>query len=148
MPSPIGRRLAPVMFSLAGALEKLLLTAWAGAAWFAGFYAAPRLFAFLPPAEAGNLAGELLSGVFFLALAALGWCLLRLVAGPARRLDVVLVVVALAIALCNELVLHPWIEALRDTLPRDPRFGMAHGISVVLYLVNAVLAAALVLRRR
>lgn len=137
---------------LPSAVEMLLLCAWAGGAWFAGFVAAPQLFDLMPPAQAGTVAGRFFSAVFWLSLPALVFSLWRIRREPfsrARRVDTGLVMLALAISLLNEWALHPWINALReDDVLRATWFGVAHGASTVLYLVNGLLAAAIVLRRR
>ncbi len=136
----------------AAAVEYLLLVAWAGGAWFAGLVAAPQLFTMMPSAQAGNVAGMMFHSVFWLALAALGYCLVRVLWKriPGRwRVDSGLVSLALLLVLVNEVALHPWIAAMRDgALPRERWFGIAHGTSSVLYLLTCLLAVVILLRRR
>lgn len=132
-------------------VETLLLCAWAGGAWFAGLIAAPQLFRVLPSAQAGTVAGLLFTSVFWLSLPAISVSLGRVLVDRhhnAWRLDAVLLAAALAASLTIELVLHPWIAAMRSgAMPRDAWFGIAHGASSILFLTNCLIAAVLVVRR-
>jgi hypothetical protein len=56
--------------------------------------------------------------------------------------------IAAANALAVELVLHPWIAAMREeTTSRGAWFAVAHGASSLLFLVNCLLAVVILLRR-
>ncbi len=134
------------------AFERLMLCAWAGGAWFAGFVVAPQLFSVMPPSQAGTLAGTLFTAVFWLSLPALGFSLLvvgRDARSRARRITLGLLLSALALSVINEWVLHPWITAMREDMAARGRwFGTAHGLSSAIYFINCGLAAAIVVRRR
>ncbi len=130
--------------------EVLLLTAWAGAAWFAALFVAPQLFGMLPPEQAGNVAGMMFRSVFWISLPALAWCLAQVARSPAAtaRLDRWLVAGAIAISLLLGLVLQPHVASMRvGTTPPGPGFAIAHGAASALFLVNCMLAAVILLRR-
>ncbi|GJL81968.1 MAG: hypothetical protein DHS20C01_16020 [marine bacterium B5-7] len=132
-------------------IELLLLSAWAGAAWFSGFIIAPQLFSILPLSQAGNIAGMMFTSVFWLSLPALAFSLYRVSASKgrgSRRIDLLLLTIAFINTALNELVLHPWINAMRVADgPRDAWFGPAHGTSSILFFTNCLVAAVLLVRR-
>ena len=137
----------------------ILITAWAGSLWTVGYLVAPTLFATLSDrALAGTIAGAMFRTEAWLS-AACGVLLLCLYAvgtdvEPARRKAQMLTVAGmLACAAISHLGLQPMMAALRegvaggamDTAARS-RFGMLHGVSMGLYLIQSVLALLLVLR--
>ncbi len=133
------------------AAEVLLLTAWVGGMWFAGLLAAPRLFAELPPQQAGDVAGTLFTLVFWLGLPAMAVSATRVYfersAARPLRLEMAVLATMLLFALIIELLLHPLIAGMRESGERGALFGIAHGASSLLYLGNCLLGALLVVRR-
>jgi hypothetical protein len=115
----------------------------------------PALFATVPPASAARVVGRVLpvldgAGLLLgLAAVALG------ASGRAGRAALVLGAVLAVLAAASLFVVTPEIASIRratgDALshlpPTDParrRFGMLHGLSTVLFGLQAVMAVALV----
>ena len=137
----------------------LLITAWAGSLWTVGYLVAPMLFATLTDrALAGTIAGSMfraeawlsaVCGVLLLCLYAVG----RDVEPQRRKAQMLTVVGMLVCVAISHLGLQPMMAALRegavggvmDAAARS-RFGMLHGVSMGLYLIQSVLAVALVLK--
>jgi len=149
----------------AGLLEKIrLLVAvlWAGSLWTVGYLVAPTLFATLSDRVlAGTIAGAMFHAEAMLSLGcALALLVLLKLATPdwpPRRRRTMLALVA-AMALCtvvSHFVLQPMMAELRaaagpggvmESAARS-RFGMLHGVSSVLYLVQSFLAGWLILKQ-
>ena len=138
--------------------HRLLLVAFLGALALFATTVTPALFATVPPAIAARVVGRVLPVLDAVGLA-LG--LAAVVLGATRRSGraaVVLGGVLAALAAASLFLVTPEIagirratgEALSHLPPGDPtrrRFGMLHGISTVLFGLQAVLAVALVALR-
>ena len=141
-------------------LRLLLTTLWAGSLWTVGYVAAPTFFATLPDRMlAGTVAGNLFRveawlsmacGVLLLALYGLAREL------PNRRTLLWLAMAMLACTLVGYFGIQPYMAALKAAAGPEgvmegatrARFGMLHGVASAIYLVQSVLAVALVLKQR
>ncbi|MGE5650699.1 DUF4149 domain-containing protein [Noviherbaspirillum sp. UKPF54] len=148
---------------LAAPARLLIATLWAGSLWTIGYLVAPTLFATLDDKVlAGSIAGSLFRIEAWLSV----FCatvLLALAAGmtgphsgkPGRRLSWI-VAGMLACTVIGYFGLHPYMAALKEAvgpggvMAADARtqFGILHGISSAFYLVQSLLAIALVLAVR
>jgi len=110
----------------------LLITLWAGSLWAIGYVAAPTLFATLfDRVLAGTAAGYLLRSEAWLSMA-VGLILLGLIAlskdvTQGRRKLLLAIVVSMLVG-------------------DGARFGMLHGMSMVFYLIQSLLAGVLVIK--
>lgn len=147
------------MKKFADALARLLATSWAGGLWAIGYIAAPVLFAAQPDRMlAGMLAGKMFSAIALLGMAAGAYLLAYLAANSGKgalRLPVFWIVAAmLLLALIMQFYLQPAIAGLKaQVAPQDVmqsavavQFKMLHGVSSILYLVQSLLGAALVIK--
>lgn len=142
----------------------LLATIWAGSLWAVGYLVAPILFGTLEDKVlAGTIAGNLFQAEAWLSLV----CGLLLVLLCKLTVDkifaneckvvLLLVVSMLTCTLVGYFALHPYMLDLRIVM-RDAvgpaltaaktRFGLMHGFSSVMYLLESLLAAALILKIR
>jgi hypothetical protein len=134
----------------------LVATLWAGSLWTVGYLVAPTLFATLSDRVlAGTVAASMFRSEAWLSIAcALAMPVLLVLA---RELDAkrrrLLVVLALAMLVCTLVVhfgLQPMMAELRTGGVMEPagqtRFGILHGMSSVIYLVQSVLAGVLVIK--
>lgn len=144
------------------ARARLLVAAlWAGSLWTIGYVVAPTLFLSLHDnVQAGMIVGFLLRTEAWLSIA----CAIILCAmvwfsslEPERKRTLGLVIVGmLACALVIYLGLQPAMAQLRDAAgaaglkgtPEGRTFGMLHGVSQLVYLVESVLAGALLVKLR
>jgi len=141
---------------MALAKVRLLVAAlWAGSLWAVGYLVAPTLFATLGDRVlAGSIAGSMFHAMAMLSLGcgvAMG---LLLWTGtrdwqPKRRRTVLLIIVAMVMCtVASHFGLQPMMAELRATGLADEavksRFGMLHGISSCIYLVQSLLAGWLV----
>jgi hypothetical protein len=141
---------------MALAKVRLLVAAlWAGSLWAVGYLVAPTLFATLSDRTlAGTIAGNMFHAMAMLSLGcgvAMG---LLLWLGtrdwqPKRRRTVLLIIVAMVMCtVASHFGLQPVMAELRATGLADAavksRFGMLHGVSSVIYLVQSLLAGWLV----
>lgn len=147
--------------SLVGGLRVLLVTLWVGSLWTVGYLAAPTLFATLPDRLlAGTIAGSLFRVEAWLSVAC-GLSLLLLFLADRRferrRSCIVLVVLMLVCVSVGYFGLQPFMAELRATAAANggvmteaarARFGLLHGVASVIYLVQGLLGAVLVLRVR
>jgi hypothetical protein len=138
--------------------HRLLLVAFLGAVALFATTVTPTLFATVPPSVAARVVGRVLPVLDAVGLA-LGLTAVAL--GATRRSGraaVVLGGVLAALAAASLFVVTPEIASIRratgDSLshlpPTDPsrrRFGMLHGLSTVLFGLQAVMAVALVALR-
>jgi hypothetical protein len=140
----------------------LVAVFWAGSLWTVGYLVAPTLFATLhDSALAGLIVGSLLRSEAWVSIicAALLFVLVS-VAGTMdavhkRRLNI-LVGVMVACALAIYLGVQPAMAALKEAAgatqmrqaPQWTQFAILHGVSQLLYVVESVLAAVLVIRMR
>lgn len=142
----------------------LIATLWAGSLWTVGYLVAPTLFATLSDSMlAGTIAGKLFRIEAWISVAS-SFALILLVrvgmnegATKARKHVTWLVLGMLVCTLIGFFALQPLMSALRDAAAlaggvMDPeartRFGILHGVSSSFYLVQSLLAVALVLKIR
>jgi len=138
--------------------HRLLLVAFLGALALFATTVTPALFATLPPGSAARVVGRVLPVLDWAGLL-LGLAAVALGAtGRSGRAAVVLGAVLAVLAAASLFVVTPEIARIRqatgDALshlpPIDParrRFGMLHGLSTVLFGLQAVMAVALVALR-
>ena len=141
-------------------LASTLLVLWVGGAWTTGYLAAPTLFGELSGNRqlAGNLAGVLFERMAWIGIVAGVYLLLHRFArsgfATLRTGFFWLVVAMLALTLVGQFGVQPVLQGLKDqALPRAvmesvfaDRFRTWHGVSSILYLVNSLLALALIWR--
>jgi len=144
----------------AAGLYALLLAVWAGGLWTVG-WVVPVLFANLQTLVAGNIAAQLFTWLSWGGLVCgAGLIALRVWALPAQgRRSRDRVLWALGLMLLLTVVGHFGLGAVMEDLRRQAaplsisesplrgQFGMLHGISSTLYLIQAVVAIVLVWRR-
>jgi len=146
---------------IAAGLFVLCVTLWAGALWTIGFIVAPTLFAALPDrALAGDLAGRLFALTGWLGLGCGAYLLIFLLMRDGRRAwrsgCLWLVLVMLGCTLASQFGIQPLLASLKaQAWPREvmqsvmrDRFATWHGISSIVYVVQSLLAVALVLLAR
>ncbi|WP_395407290.1 DUF4149 domain-containing protein [Pseudoduganella sp. UC29_106] len=141
---------------MALAKVRLLVAAlWAGSLWAVGYLVAPTLFATLSDRTlAGSIAGSMFHVEAMVSLGcgvAMG--VLLWLATPAwtpkrRRTALLLIVAMVMCTVASHFGLQPMMAELRATGLVDEavksRFGMLHGISSSIYLVQSLLAGWLV----
>lgn len=141
---------------------RLLLAAlWAGSVWAVSYLAAPSAFAALDSTGAGNVVAIMLTRSAWLAIALA--VLLALLTARASDLDARrrrwlygLVGGMLACSLVVYLGLQPMMAAIREAAgpagvrasPQWGTFAALHGASQVLYLIESILGALLVVKSR
>ncbi|MBC7778972.1 MAG: DUF4149 domain-containing protein [Proteobacteria bacterium] len=143
------------------ALYWVAIAAWAGSLWTIGFVVAPTLFGTLDDrALAGRLAGVLFDRGAWIgigcALYILSFRFVRFGSSAFRHAVVWITLAMLALILVGKFGVQPILAGLRDqALSREiaetvfrQRFGTWHGVSSVLYVVQSVLALALVTLQR
>lgn len=141
-------------------LALLLATLWAGALWMTGL-TAYILFDMLPDQIlAGNIAGKLFVIVSYIGLAS-GFYLLiqRLMANGTRALKQLffwVVLLMLVLVLAGHFGIQPILQHLKtQALPQDvmksvyaSAFKTWHGVAGIVYVVECLLAAVMVLKVR
>jgi hypothetical protein len=142
-------------------LRLLLAALWAGSVWAVSYLAAPSAFAVLDSTQAGNVVATMLTREAWLAivlallLAVLVWRAADL--DPKRRRWLYwLIGGMLGCSLAVYLGLQPMMAAIREAagpggVRASPQWGMfaaLHGVSQVLYLVESILGAILVVKSR
>ncbi len=137
----------------------LLVTIWAGSVWSLGYLVAPVLFATLADrALAGSIAGSMFRVGAYVSLACAGLLLTLLWIDrtwSSRRSALRLVAAMLGCVLIGYFGLQPAMAALREAAgpggvmegATRMHFGILHGLSSLIYLVQSVLAVALVMKR-
>lgn len=146
------------MRRLAESFYLLATTAWVGGMWAVGYLVAPALFAHLGDRQqAGVMAGHLFGMMAWLGLAAASYIvlflLIRLRAQAFRLLPFWLALLLASLVAAGHFGIQPIIVQLKaDAWPRDvmesvmrDRFVAWHGVSSILYLLQSVLGAGLVL---
>jgi hypothetical protein len=129
----------------------LLVTLWAGSLWTVGYLVAPTLFATLSDRVlAGMIAGSMFRTEAWLSLACgvtlIGLLFVSKDVTEQRRKTLVLVVVGMLLCtLVSHFGLQPIMAAMREAGDRST-FGMLHGVSMMLYLVQSLLAVFLVVK--
>jgi hypothetical protein len=147
---------------LADAAFLLLLTAWTGGFWIIGYLAVPALFAALADNRplAGVLAGGLFERMGWLGLAC-GFLIavqtaLRLRAAAWRSVFFWGVLVALLLTAVAQFGIQPLMVQMKAAVapldvmasPLRDRFVAWHGVSSILYLLQSLIAAGLVIGSR
>jgi hypothetical protein len=143
-------------------LRLLVAVFWAGSLWTIGYLVAPTLFATLhDSALAGTIVGSLLVREAWVSIACAA--LLFILVSTAGALDAVqkrrllsVIGVMAACALAIYLGVQPAMAALKEAAggmpmrqsPQWTQFAILHGVSQLLYVVESVLAAVLVVRMR
>ena len=147
------------MKNLSQHLATLAITAWVGGLWVIGYLAVPVLFYTQPDRElAGELAGEMFIRLGYLGIVC-GMYLLIQHAGMHGRAVLRqrlfwVVAVMLLFTLVLQFCIQPVMADLKEqALPLDVmhsemagRFKMLHGVSSVIYLMESLLGAFLVIK--
>lgn len=126
----------------------LITTAWVGSLWTTGYLVAPTLFKTLPDtALAGTVAGHLFQvEAWFSVVCAM--VLMGLARYQGARIPK-LIPGMLGCTVLGYFALHPFMAHLRELGLTDPdvkwQFGVLHGLSSGIYLMQSVLGAMLVL---
>ena len=147
------------MKNLAHHTASLAITAWVGGLWAIGYIAMSILFRAQPDKQlAGLLAGQMLTVMGYIGIVCGTYLLLyRLaISGKAAVREWVfwLAAAMLAITLLLQFGIYPLMADLKlqahspDVMQSAlaPRFKMWHGISSILYLVESLFGAALVIK--
>jgi hypothetical protein len=142
-------------------LRILLITFWAGSLWTVGYVVAPVLFSTLADRTlAGTLAGAVFRTQAWISLVC-GVVLLAFMwtdkGNPSRSLLIKCVISMLACTVIGYFGLQPYMAELRTIAAQlggimddamRARFGWLHGAASVIYLVQSLLAVALVVKSR
>ena len=145
-----------------GKLRLLVAVIWAGSLWTVGYLVAPTLFATLSDRMlAGTIAGSMFHVEALLSLGCAAALLVLLRFGTegwtSQRRRTVLALIA-AMTLCtvvSHFGLQPMMAELKAAAgpggvmesAGKERFGMLHGISSMIYLVQSALAGWLILKQ-
>ena len=138
---------------LAAKARALLITLWAGSLWTIGYVVAPTLFATLPDRVlAGAIAGSMFTSGAWISLACGGaligvLAISKDVSAQQRKVLYIVVLAMLAVLLANHFGLRP-VMADAKAAGDKARFGMLHGVSMLMYLAQSVLAVVLVVKNR
>jgi len=137
---------------------RLIAVLWVGSLWTVGYLVAPTLFATLSDrVQAGTIAGSMFRVEAWLSIfcAVVQIVLLRSRSSASRngRRMQVLVLSMLAATLVSHFALQPLMASLREAagptgvMAPDVKmqFGILHGISSAIYLLESVLGVALLL---
>lgn len=143
------------------AARMLVAAFWAGALWVLGYVAAPAVFGIASGPLAGDIVGAFLRRMAWISIACAVLMLVLVRLSPdldsgQRRSLSLLVLAMLACALVMFVGLQPAMAALRAgagpagirVSPQWTQFAVLHGVSQLFHLIEAVLAALLVLRSR
>jgi hypothetical protein len=146
---------------LATRARLLVAALWAGSLWTIGYVVAPTLFLSLHDnVLAGTIVGFLLrtEGWLAIACAVILYGLVRFSdIEPARKRTLGLLIVGmLACALVIYVGLQPAMANLKEAAgtaglkgtPEGRQFGILHGVSQLVYLVESVLAGVLLVKLR
>jgi hypothetical protein len=139
----------------------LIATLWVGSLWAIGYLAAPTLFTTLPDrALAGTIAGSLFRSESWLS----GTCGVLLLilqslqnerAVIDQRKELRLIATMLACTLIGYFALQPFMASLREvaaaaggvmTPDAKLQFGILHGASMGIYLIESLLGVVLILK--
>jgi len=145
-----------------GKLRLLVAVIWAGSLWTVGYLVAPTLFATLSDRVlAGTIAGSMFHTEALLSLGCAVALLVLLKVGTegwtSQRRRTVLALIA-AMTLCtvvSHFGLQPMMAELKAAAgpggvmesAGKERFGMLHGVSSIIYLVQSILAGWLILKQ-
>jgi MFS family permease len=145
------------MGRIADALQSILATLWVGGMWAIGYIVAPVLFSRLGDrALAGLIAGKLFSLIAWIGIASAVYLLVyrtvRNGSAVFRQGVFWIVLLMLALVCAGEFGIQPIMAALKEeALPKQvmesvlrDRFAAWHGVSSVLYIIQSLLGAAMV----
>ena len=127
----------------------LLVTLWAGSLWTVGYLVAPTLFGTLQDRVlAGVIAGNMFTTGAWVSMACgvvtLGLLAVSKDVTDQRRKTLYIIAGAMLVCLLlSHFGLRPMMAELKEAGDKA-KFGMLHGVSMVLYLVQAILAVFLV----
>ncbi|MBI3479918.1 MAG: DUF4149 domain-containing protein [Nitrosomonadales bacterium] len=140
-------------------LSTLLVTAWVGGLWATGYLAVPVLFYAQPDKQlAGMLAGQMFALVGYLGMVCGAYLLIQRLAlsGQAALRQTLFWVVTtmFLLTLFIQFGIQPVMTDLKaQALPLDvmhstfaDRFKMLHGVSSIIYLIQSLLGAWLVIK--
>jgi hypothetical protein len=149
------------MKKITDGIALLAVTAWVGGLWGIGYVAVPVLFQTLPDRMlAGMLAGKMFTLIAYIGIVSTCFLLayyLNLSGRAAFKQTVFrVVVIMLLLTLIGQFGIQPTMADLKAQVqPNDvmhsvfaDRFRMLHGISSILYLVQSLLGAVLVLKTK
>lgn len=147
------------MKNLSHHLAALAITAWVGGLWATGYLAVPVLFSAQPDRQlAGDLAGEMFIRLGYLGMVCGIYLMIRRIgiSGQAALRQPLFWVMAamLLLTLAIQFGIQPIMASLKaQALPLDvmhsafaDRFKMLHGVSSVIYLIESLLGAFLVIK--
>ncbi len=147
------------MKNIAHHTASLTITAWVGALWSIGYIAVSILFRAQPDKQlAGMLSGQMLTAVSYIGIVCGTYLLLYRVAlsgkAAVREWMFWLVAAMLAITLLLQFGIYPLMADIKlqagtpDVMQSAlaPQFSMWHGISSILYLLQSLFGAALIIR--
>jgi len=156
---PLGTPYKIDMRNIPKHLASVSLTVWVGSLWAIGYLAVPILFQVQTDRQlAGMLAGRMFESLGYVGLVCGGYLLLYrcTVTGKHILHDrlVQIVTVMLLITLANHCYIQPLMADMKSqALPLEVmqstfagQFKMWHGISSILYLIESLLGAWLVIR--
>ena len=141
----------------------LVVTVWVGSLWTIGYVVAPTLFTTLDDRVlAGTIAGRLFRVEAWLSVACAIILLILVRAfssdlgGNQRRTCAWLLLAMLVCTLLGYFGLQPFMAALREASgpagvmdsEMKMKFGLLHGVSSAIYLVQSLLGVALVIKAR
>ena len=146
------------MKKISDVIALLSITAWVGGLWGIGYVAVPVLFQTLPDKMlAGMLAGKMFTLVAYISIICAGYLLLYYLnrsgrAALGQRIFWV-VFVMLLLTIIGHFGIQPIMVDLKaQAFPSDvmhsafaDRFKMLHGVSSILYLLQSLLGAFLIL---
>lgn len=146
------------MGRIADALQSIAATLWVGGMWAIGYIVAPVLFSRLGDrALAGLVAGKLFSLIAWIGIGCAVYLLLfrifRFGGGVFRQGLFWILLLMLALVCAGEFGVQPIMAALKEeALPKQvmesvlrDRFATWHGVSSVLYVIQSLLGAALII---
>ncbi|NOT20833.1 MAG: DUF4149 domain-containing protein [Sideroxydans sp.] len=147
------------MKNLPNHLSSFAITLWVGGLWVIGYLAVPILFYAQPDRQlAGMLAGKMFETLGYVGILCGAYLFLHrwLAIGKpvSRDVSAWLIIVMLCITLLTQFTIQPLMTGLKlQALPLDVmqsafagQFKMWHGISSIIYLIQSLLGAWLVMR--
>jgi len=145
------------MRRIADALQSIMATLWVGGMWAIGYVVAPVLFSRLGDrALAGLVAGKLFSLIAWIGIASAVYLLVfrtvRYGSAVFKQGVFWIVLLMLALVCAGEFGIQPVMAALKaEALPKQvmesvlrDRFAAWHGVSSVLYIIQSLLGATLI----
>ena len=146
------------MSRILAALQEIVLALWAGGLWTVGYLVAPLLFRVAPDRQiAGTLAGTLFTAMAFVGLGCAAYVLVyrlgRAGLGALRQGFFWVVVLMVILTVAGQFGVQPILAGLKEqALPREVMESVLrdrciawHGVASVLYVLQSLLAVAMVL---